>query len=152
MLSIFVILAGIVLIIFIQFDRGYINLRSESDYHQQQKNLIDHVYQTEVDPQTTEETPLVMKLNKATVVIQTEPVIEAIPAPVEALQNKPVAVAEPQISVAKFEPEVIHTPAPQAAPTRQTNSDVWQQRQIEEDYQMRLLHNNPWSPHFKAGY
>ncbi len=49
MLSLFIILAGILLIIFIQFDRGY-KLTSEIPvFHQEQNNLINNLYQNNKD-------------------------------------------------------------------------------------------------------
>ncbi len=152
MLSIFVILAGIVLIIFIQFDRGYVKLHSATDPLQAQQNLIDHVYQTQVDRASEQDNPLVMKLNKPTVVIQTEterPTL--LPEEPQSLTENPVRSATKPPTLANYETLTANTKSIQTAPSR-LNYDAWQQTQIEEDYQMRLLHNNPWSPHFKAGY
>lgn len=145
-LSILIILLGILVIIFIQFDRGYVLMSTESDFHNEQRNLIDHVYQTQVQEPATADNPLVMKLNKATVVIQTE-ADEKLP------QQKPVEEVKP-VERKTSADELIQKQKTAIDQIRNNNS-IWQQRQAhndyQNDYQMMLLRNNPWSPHYKPG-
>lgn len=169
-LSTLIILVGILLIIFIQFDRGYVTFDNGSDFFQEQKNLIKHVYQTQVEPEAPQDNPLVMKLNKATVVIQTEPetvpsvevldhassnssLIEPEQPPAEkitmATYSKPPQSASTPTTVSSI-PSVQNMTTTQEAP-HQPASDVWQKSQYENDYHMQLLRNNPWSPHYKIG-
>lgn len=142
MLSIFTILAGILLIVFNQFDRGYVFVGEEQNFKDQQRNLINHVYQTQVEGDESADNPLVMKLNKATVVIQSEP------------ESPPVVISEPK-QVKPSQPPaqpVVKQPAPVNRP-QPVASNPWQQPVSRtDDYYTQLLRNNPWSPHYKPGY
>lgn len=119
-------------------------MSTENDFHKEQRNLINHVYQTQVQEQSTAENPLVMKLNKATVVIQTE-------ADEKSPQKKPVEEIKPVEKKASTD-ELIQKQKTAIDQIRNNNS-IWQQRQAENDYandyQMMLLRNNPWSPHYR---
>ena len=143
-LSIVIILLGILTIIFIQFDQGYVLMSTENDFHKEQRNLINHVYQTQVQEQSAGENPLVMKLNKATVVIQTQ-------ADEKSAQKEPVEEIKP-VEKKALTDELIQQQKTAIDQIRNNNS-IWQQRQAENDYandyQMMLLRNNPWSPHYR---
>ena len=173
MISTLIILAGILLIIFIQFDRGYVDFSRGTKFFEEQKNLIKHVYQTQVAPEEPQDNPLVMKLNKATVVIQTEPDDSTVTtqpektttAPVETAEQTPV---EQQVAVVTYSPPAtipqthvaqepvasmpteISSITPQV--TQQPMQNTWQQSQTGEDYYLQLLRNNPWSPYYKIGH
>lgn len=143
MLSIIIILAGITLIVFNQFDRGYVFMGGETDYQIEQSNLIDHVYQTQVKPEASADSPLVMKLNKATVVIQSE-----------ADTNKPIQQETPQLKSPGSAPTTPVTPQPvvETPPLPATNNPWQSPAPPANDYYTHLLRNNPWSPHYKPGY
>ena len=119
-------------------------MSTENDFHKEQRNLINHVYQTQVQEQSAGENPLVMKLNKATVVIQTQ-------ADEKSAQKEPVEEIKP-VEKKALTDELIQQQKTAIDQIRNNNS-IWQQRQAENDYandyQMMLLRNNPWSPHYR---
>jgi hypothetical protein len=158
MLSILIILAGILFIIFIQFDRGYVSFNNGANYQQEQKNLINHIYKTQVQPTNNAvENPLVMKLNKATVVIQPQSetaslsVVEpqAPAAKTEIVEIQPAKVPAEKITIAtyKTQPENI---IPAQPSTPQISRNIMPQKE-DDDYYAQLLRNNPWSPYYRAG-
>lgn len=142
LLAIVIILTGIALIVLIQFDRGYVFLEQDSSFFAEQRNLIDHVYETQVRSGQDADNPLVMKLNKATVVIQSEPE-PSPPVAAEKLEK----LSKPEASSATL------APVPQTPPLPDSQrGNPWNPAYEEPvDYQTLLLRNNPWSPYYRPG-
>lgn len=144
MLSIVIILIGILAIIFIQFDRGYVLNHSQTDFDNAQRNLINHFYQTQLSEQETTKTPLNKKKQHDTTEIQSDVITENV-APASQQDTKPANHATPPRPLAQEQLSALDQ--------IRNNNSIWQQRQAqnqyENDYQMRLLRNNPWSPYYQ---
>lgn len=145
LLSILIILAGILLIIFIQFNRGYAINHQQTDFHAQQKNLINHVYQSQLQSNTTTSNPLSVKLKKTAIAIPTEPEEIDLQAQVtkDTRKNNETR-ASSDTSRRK------NLSSPQTLPVQRNY--YWNQTHEAQDYQMSFLRNNPWSPYYDPRY
>ena len=138
-LSILLIVTGILVIVFIQFDRGYVVLGLDKDFEEEQENLINHVYRNQLQAQES-------GLQKVAVV-PTKTVMVVEPEAAPAMPQVDPVITTPPVAQAPVMPPR-RTPVPQAAKTQSEN--VWNTEQ-QNDYYSQLLRNNPWSPHFQPG-
>jgi uncharacterized membrane protein len=143
MMSILVIMTGILLIVYMQFDRGYVFIGFDSEYEKEQQNLISHVYQNQLDAKQAPAKPVALQPTKTVMIVEPEPQIETR-APVEPV-SPPVAIAPP----APIAPPTVSS-QPRTLAQATPADDVWN-NQAADDYYSQLMRHNPWSPYYKPG-
>ncbi len=150
MLSILVIMAGILLIVYIQFDRGYVVIGFDPEYEREQQNLITHVYQNQLQASTAPTQAHTLQPRKTVMVV--EPAAQQAPS----MTPSPLAPpAPPSASLPAATPTVSSQPRMLnlATPEGQSQFETAKQQAMAptEDYYTLLLRHNPWSPHYQPG-
>ena len=144
MLSILVIMAGILLIIYMQFDRGYVFIGLDPEFEREQQNLISHVYQNQLQAKST---PVVPVIEPRRTVMLVDPAPRQAPPPVIRPEPSAQAPISRPVSPSTSTPALPGTTDEPATPRRAETAPV----EPAEDYYSLLLRHNPWSPHFKPG-
>lgn len=139
-LSIVIILAGILIIVFLQVDRGYPLTGGDSELHAQQQKLISHVYTTQGQTDTSSDITQGMRPSRT---------LPKMPTVVDqnAFEQAPLTASE---TTASIQPAPVQ-PLPQPAPPAMANPRL-APPDPRYDYYTQLLRNNPWSPHYQPGY
>jgi predicted Holliday junction resolvase-like endonuclease len=134
-ISVLAILIGIVLVIFIQFDRGYIATDTDENFKQLQKQIVEHSFQKNLENNQPAE-------KKETV----KQLIEQVKQ--DDLASSLVQSGQQQTSTEK-EIERIKTlnqrdyREPYRMPAYSDRGYAY------EDYESYWLRNNPWSPYYQ---
>ena len=143
-ISIIIIMAGILLIVINQFDRGYVFIGEDTEFQAEQKKLIDHVYLSREQQQETPLAPVKTALQQSAPVVVPPPPLPLAEKPQEAMvkENPPAAVPAPV------------APQPKISSAQDIFAEnPWEPKyQPANDYHSQLLRNNPWSPYYKPGY
>jgi|GEM_PF-980845 len=153
MFSILVIMAGILLIVYIQFDRGYVVMGFDPDYEREQQNLITHVYQNQLQASPAATQTHALQPRKTVMVV--EPAAQQAPAMTPAPVAPPTPPAPSSTSLPPAIPTVSSQPRRlNVAPPEGRNQIEPEQQPTAvptEDYYTLLLRHNPWSPHYQPG-
>ena len=141
-LSIVIIVAGILVVVFVQFDRGYVFTGIDRDFQAEQHNLIKHEY-LKVGTMQPTTSPSLSGLEKRDELVTGER------GKNQETQSRAAGKSAAETSTPKSLP-ARPVPGPTASPAV---ADSWRPRATaQSDYYTRLLRNNPWSPDFKPGH
>ena len=130
--SIIAILIGIALIIFIQFDRGYVvsDTHNNADFEQQQNRLIEYLHEsTDAGNKGGDATnPALARINSA-------------PAQPEIAENQPAIVPQ----TLKLQTNTSTATVADSSSSAANQSEY----QSYEEYERYWLSQNPWSPDYQ---
>lgn len=140
--AVIVILIGILSIIFIQFDRGYLALDSENEIERQQNQLIQQMYQGNQGNAS-------IKLTSEHQSQATADVINLI----EQVKLDDLKSADRQVTPSETDQDIARiNRANQLNYTETANvSDSQYPYYRQMDYQQYWLSHNPWSPDYSPG-
>ena len=135
MLSLLIIVAGAMLIIFIQIDRGY----KLPNYYLEQNDIIRQTYQNDAS------VPAISKVIPSPVVEVERPKPEAparaVAPAAQSADPEPASAATPAL------PQVTPLAQNQATPLTQNNDSYPRQDQTQLRYD--ILFDSPWSPYYQ---